>query len=222
MPEAAHISVIKRTRVPIAGVVPWGSGRLWSALSSLTAGLFKIRKIKRFKMQDQCHSNWCWATVASSVSFCYKEPSPHTQCAIANLQLKRPDCCTFPCHSPHAPGVPNAPNTLGAALNYAGHVLQLYDPDVQADASKISGGDRSGTPRMRAGEWKVSGGAHFLAIVGYDPDTGKLDIADSLSVPKPCPSMSSRPCIKTKASGTTRTIRKRRPPNNQARSGHEN
>jgi|ERR1043165_7331630 hypothetical protein len=187
MPEIAHVSVIDRTRVPIkVGGQPVFAG-LFQAFGKFAPGLFKTRKIERFKMQEQCHSNWCWATVASSVSLCYDAHSPHTQCAVANSVLDRPDCCTFKCHSPGTPGEVNKPNVLGSALNSADHILRLFDPDVQAIPSQIQQEIEAERPVCARIEWRVSGGAHFIVIVGYDPATGKLDIADSLFGPQTIP-----------------------------------
>src|SRR6185437_3941217 len=41
----------------------------------------------------QQESNWCWAATADGVAHFYDSSSTWTQCAIANSELGRTDCC---------------------------------------------------------------------------------------------------------------------------------
>jgi hypothetical protein len=46
-----------------------------------------------FFMQPQQRRNWCWAATAVSVAAFYDPATAWTQCALANAELGRDDCC---------------------------------------------------------------------------------------------------------------------------------
>jgi hypothetical protein len=130
-------------------------------------------------MQTQQQTNWCWAAVATSVSHFYDAASTWTQCAVANAQIGRTDCC-----GSGAGGPCNIYGFLDDALTRVGHfdhfagvaTFSSIDDEIEADR-----------PVGIRVAWS-GGGAHFLAIIGCledatnyvaldDPIYGKSDVA---------------------------------------------
>ncbi|MCK1542564.1 hypothetical protein IVB12_11550 [Bradyrhizobium sp. 179] len=174
MGELEEVSVIDRTRIPL------DLGFEEPELETTTKALHP-----NFTMQQQCHNYWCWAAVASSVSGFYDEASPFTQCLIANLVLDRQDCCDFAC------GVPNlqfdVPHTLGSPLNQVCCLGKLA-LDHRATRMEVLQEINAGRPLCVRTVWSRGaggGGAHFLAIVGYLPDTDSLILEDPFYGPTP-------------------------------------
>jgi Papain-like cysteine protease AvrRpt2 len=168
------ISVIDRTRIPLempVGVTlspPAAEPRGWKRIA--------------FHMQHQCHSSWCWAAVASSVSaFCDKS-SIFTQCIIANLELRREDCCDFHCGDTSVNPNVNVPHTLGSALNRTG-CLRAEVPG-QATRREVQQEMEAVRPICVRTLWSDNSD-HFVVIVGYNPDTDVLAIEDPLYGPTP-------------------------------------
>jgi hypothetical protein len=131
-----------------------------------------------FNMQHQQQNNWCWAAVSTSVSHYYDAASTWTQCAVANAQIGRTDCC-----GTGASGPCNIYGYLDAALTTVGHFNRSDGVVVfQALDNEIDGGRPVGIRVAWSG-----GGAHFLAVIGYledaqnfvavdDPIYGKSDV----------------------------------------------
>ena len=116
-----------------------------------------------FNMQHQQQTNWCWAAVSTSVALYYDPSSTWTQCAVANAQLGRTDCC--------GSGAGSACNVYGfldRALTTVGH-LDHWSGGV-ASFQSIDGEIDAGRPLGIRVAWS-GGGAHFLAIIGYLEDT---------------------------------------------------
>lgn len=147
----------------------------------------RIQVAPHFTMQDQCHTNWCWAAVASSVSHYYDETSPHTQCLIANIELNRHDCCDSPCGTTGLEF--DVPHTLGSPLNRV-RCLSRLTFDQRATRMQVQEEVSAGRPICVRTVWSGDEGgelgpAHFVAIVGYLPDTDGLVIEDPLNGPTP-------------------------------------
>jgi hypothetical protein len=132
-----------------------------------------------FNMQHQQQANWCWAAVSTSVSHYYNPASTWTQCAVANDQLGRTDCCgAGGSTSCNVYGfLDSALTTVGHLDHMVGSVASFQSVDDEVDAGRPIG--------IRVA-WS-GGGAHFLAIIGYledapnyvavdDPIYGKSDL----------------------------------------------
>jgi hypothetical protein len=177
MTDPKHISVIDQTRIPLdvkperAPAKRRRRHRGWTTIE--------------FEMQHQCHSSWCWAAVAASVSNFYREPPDITQCHLANIELHREDCCSVDC------GVDdvefNHPHTL--PLNRIG-CLELWVRDERASRTQLQRELAAGRPVCARILWSAgvaqngqprpagTAGAHFVTIVGYLPGADKVAIED--------------------------------------------
>jgi hypothetical protein len=177
MNQPTFTSVIDQTRIPLD---------LKAGLESAKPAATQQRGAKiEFEMQPQCHSSWCWAAVAASVSTFYKEAATFTQCHIANLELHRDDCCSVECHVDDVEF--NRPHTL--PLNRVG-CLDQWVRDERATRTQLQQELAAGRPVCARVLWSsgeagdelapgIGGaGAHFVTIVGYLPDLDKLAIED--------------------------------------------
>lgn len=128
----------------------------------------------------QEQNNWCWAATSNGVSHYYNHASTWTQCAIANSDLGRNDCC-----GGGASGPCNVYGYLDQALTTVGHFDHLAGSVAafQSVDQEIDGGRPMGVRVAWSG-----GGAHFVAIGGYrelpdqyvhveDPWYGPSDVA---------------------------------------------
>jgi hypothetical protein len=144
-----------------------------------------------FKVQRQCHSNWCWAAVAASVAAFSDAASPFTQCVIANSELERDDCCDFKCDDLNVNPDINVPFMLGSSLDLV-DCLREENP-AQATRAQVLEEIAAGRPLCVLTIWsqdnpshgRARGGAHFLAIVGYRADTDVLALEDPFYGPTP-------------------------------------
>jgi hypothetical protein len=130
-------------------------------------------------IQHQQQTNWCWAAVATSIALFYDPASTWTQCAVANGELGRNDCC-----GTGASGPCNVYGFLASSLTRVGHLDHWTGSTTSFTdvRTEIDGG----RPLCLRTAWS-GGGAHFLAIIGYrnlvemlavdDPWYGKSDIA---------------------------------------------
>jgi hypothetical protein len=127
-----------------------------------------------FDMQHQTHSKWCWAATSTSVSHFYDPHSKWTQCKVANKIKGRSDCC-----GAGAGGPCNEGDSLSDALEVVGHLReQIGEPALFSD---IAAAIADGHPYCARIAWS-GGGAHFMALVGYDGSEGRhLTIADPIS-----------------------------------------
>jgi hypothetical protein len=113
-----------------------------------------------FIMQQQQQSNWCWAAVSASVSQFYEQNSAWTQCAVANTQLGRSDCC-----GTGASGPCNVYGYLDKGLQEVGH-LDHWQGGTTPFAT-LSNEIMAARPLGIRVAWS-GGGAHFIAAVGAD------------------------------------------------------
>jgi hypothetical protein len=131
-----------------------------------------------FTMQHQEQSNWCWAAVSTSVSHYYHSGSAWTQCAVANAQTGRNDCC-----GAGASGACNIYGFLDQALQTVGCFVSMQSGT--SDFATVDAEIAAGRPVGIRVAWN-GGGAHFLAIIGTrelaphyvavdDPIYGKSD-----------------------------------------------
>lgn len=145
------MSVIETTRVPLG----------LNSQAAQSHGSERSVAIE-FEMQEQCHSNWCWAAVAASVATYYNQGRVVRQCEVADLDLKRDDCCQHPCGEE---GVDfNVTNVLASPLNRL-RCLERYARKKRATADEVLEeltAERALCARL---VWR-DGGAHFVTIVG--------------------------------------------------------
>lgn len=131
-----------------------------------------------FSMQAQQQTNWCWAAVSTSVALFYDPASTWTQCAVANGELGRNDCC-----GTGASGPCNVYGFLGSSLNRVGHLAS--QTGSSSTFATVRAEIDAGRPLGVRTAWS-GGGAHFLCIIGYriyeqmlavdDPWYGKSDV----------------------------------------------
>jgi hypothetical protein len=126
-----------------------------------------------FNMQAQAQSNWCWAATATCVSHFYWLWSTWTQCAVANNELGRSDCCNST-----VPSACNVPWYLDKALTRTRNFVSVMGPATfQQVRDEIDAGRPVGA---RVG-WS-GGGGHFMVIYGYSFVVGTqyFDIDDPI------------------------------------------
>jgi hypothetical protein len=129
-----------------------------------------------FVIEHQRHSNWCWAAVAASIASFYEAATRWSQCAVADAELRRSDCC-----GAGGSGACNVGGYLRTALALVGHL----DDWIQASSTfaavivEIDGG----RPLCARTRW-VGGGAHFVALFGYNGAGGPSGV-DLVSVGDP-------------------------------------
>ena len=150
------MSVIDTTRRPLDL-----SGR--PAVSSQSGH----RAMINFAMEEQCHSNWCWAAVAASVAAYYDRGTYKKQCNIAALELAREDCCSYSCGAEDVEC--NLTNVFASPLNRV-RCLERLERFKQATPSEVLEELEAGRPICVRTLWP-DGSAHFLAIVGCWSDT---------------------------------------------------
>jgi hypothetical protein len=173
--EGRHI---ERRLVDLLGAVTIPVARwfdLWSHLRWLLPGWDRLG----LQMQRQQETNWCWAATATSIAVYYDPSTTWTQCAVANAQLNRTDCC-----GGAGATYCNVYGYLDAALQTVGHFDHIAAG--AASVTSVDGEIDAGRPLGIRVEWR-GGGAHFLAAVGYledavtyvavdDPIYGKSDV----------------------------------------------
>ena len=126
-----------------------------------------------FTMQRQTESEWCWAATSTSVAHFYKPSSAWTQCKVANKIKGRSDCC-----GKGASGPCNEGDSLGDALQVVGHYVE--EDGEPASFSDVQAQIAARLPFCARIAWS-GGGAHFMAIVGYDATEGEyMTIADPI------------------------------------------
>ncbi len=127
-----------------------------------------------FTMQHQQQSKWCWAATSTSVAHFFKPSTGWTQCKVANHIKGRSDCC-----GSGASGPCNDGDSLEDALNVVDH-LNYVEGDA-ASYDNVQGMIAAGLPVPVRTAWS-GGGAHFIAIVGYEEAEERLlTIADPIS-----------------------------------------
>jgi hypothetical protein len=115
--------------------------------------------LPNFSMQRQTQTNWCWAAVSASVAAFYRGQTTWTQCAVANAELARQDCC-----GSGAGGACNQTNTLDTALTTVGHLRRWAGG--AADFTAVQGEIGAGHPLGCRVGW-ANGGGHFVVIAGW-------------------------------------------------------
>src|SRR5215813_13109914 len=126
-----------------------GSSALWASrcrigdlvdIARLIDDLFWDRL--DLSVPHQAESNWCWAATSDGVVHFYDTSSTWTQCAIADSELGRTDCC-----GGGASGPCNVYGYLDQALSVVGHfdhmtstVADFQTVDDEIDAHRPSAG----------------------------------------------------------------------------------
>lgn len=120
-----------------------------------------------FTMQSQIYSNWCWAATASSVAVFYTSSSNvWTQCKVACKEKNLTTCCNSPVPSPC-----NTYGTLGSSLTTVGH-FNNSEAAAATTWAKVKAEILAGRPIGARTAWS-GGGAHFVAIYGYQDYGGQ-------------------------------------------------
>lgn len=134
-------------------------------------------------IQQQCHTNWCWAAVVASIADFYNPGTNCTQCIIAITRLEDPDCCDAECEKDDDAKY-NIPSTLQSTLHICGCDDGVHPlPDVAAPLDKIESQLSNGRPvcvRVSWTEDEFFGGGHFVVIDGFEAGTGRLHVVDPL------------------------------------------
>ncbi len=136
----------------------WHEGSDWSGIRDNWLRLPPTAQLN-FVMQAQTQSNWCWAATSVSVARYYNAGTTWTQCAVANGELGRTDCCTT-----GAAGPCNQANTLNTALTRVGHLNRMTSGPITRE--QIRAELAAGRPVCARTAW-AGGGAHFVAITGF-------------------------------------------------------
>jgi hypothetical protein len=139
------------------------------------------RKLK-FIMQDQQHSNWCWAAVAASVASFYGLGARFTQAELAKIELDPEE--RDGTRRSKSPNLLNKTHVLGAPLYRIGCAPDL-GAERMATLAEIRKEIDSGRPVCARIIWtgangddRAAAGAHFVAIIGYEAGTDRVAIED--------------------------------------------
>jgi Papain-like cysteine protease AvrRpt2 len=141
-----------------------------------------------FEMQQQQHSNWCWAAVAVSVARYFDPDSKWCQCRLASRMAKREKLKVSGCGTcREATGVPkkcNQPWYLQKALRIV-KMLKGKPKGAPLSYRKTRQLIKAGRPVCARILWGQGPDAHFVAITGCfktksgerwvdveDPDSG--------------------------------------------------
>src|SRR5204863_1759343 len=111
--------------------------------------LFRWHRLD-FSMQHQQQTNWCWAAVSTSVALFFNPSSGWTQCAVANGELNRNDCC-----GAGASGPCNVYGYLDTALTRVGHL----DHKATGTSDVFSNSDRD--------QWRPAAGRADGRVRGW-------------------------------------------------------
>jgi hypothetical protein len=131
-----------------------------------------------FTMQPQDQTNWCWAAVAASADAFFNAVSAQSQCAIANGELGRTDCC-----GGGAAGPCNVYGLLASALTRVGQ-LWLWGYKKTATLPQIHS-EIDGSYPVCFRTASAGGGAHFIAVVGYLPGSETISGSEFVAVEDP-------------------------------------
>src|SRR5205807_2083139 len=113
---------------------------------------------------------------SEAVARFYNPSTNCRQCVIANVQLKRDDCCTSECASEDDLDY-NVPQPLESVLNRFGADGGADLPDQPAELEKVQREINRGCPVCVRILWDAGEG-HFVVITGYVPGTSRLYVQD--------------------------------------------
>ena len=151
--------------------------------SAGTSGAHNGWTVLGVKIQQQCHTNWCWAAVAASIAKFYNSKTDCSQCVIAITRLDDPACCDAECGTKDDAEY-NVPSTLQSTLGICGCDNGVYpEPDVAPPIEDVQNQLIAGHPvcvRVVWTEDDYSGNGHFVVIDGFEPGTGQLYVLDPL------------------------------------------
>ncbi len=119
-----------------------------------------------FTMETQLFSNWCWAATATSVAKFIAATTTWTQCKVACTEKGLTTCCNS-----RLPSACNTYGTLGSSLTTVGH----FNKSEAASSTtwvKVKAEIVAGRPIGARTAWS-GGGAHFVAIYGYQEYGGQ-------------------------------------------------
>lgn len=127
-------------------------------------------KLKKFELQKQKHSLWCWAAVSASVEHYFSPRSTSSQCRVANKVLGVADCCQTP--TPQRCNQPQALEDALAVGRLRGRTLEraLTPHEIRREI-------KGNLPVCVFIKWR-GGGGHFVVICNYDKVNNVVDVAD--------------------------------------------
>jgi hypothetical protein len=167
--QKAATSVIERTRVRLGPVAR-------AAARAKPAAPVENRSHRLdFRMRRQRHSNWCWAAVSTSVALFYQPAGKWTQCAVANSELGRKDCCRK-----GAGGKCNVIGHLQDALTVVGHATAPPFVVGAVGFDRAQAEIDGGRPLGVRTQWEGGETGHFVTIVGYHRGVDLLTVDDPL------------------------------------------
>jgi hypothetical protein len=73
-----------------------------------------------YQIQEQAHTEWCWAAVGASINNYFSPEAPITQCQLANHVLGVDDCCNDP--------FPNDRDSTATLQDVLGKLQLLQEP----------------------------------------------------------------------------------------------
>ena len=171
-----HSETLRRQRIREAAYFRWiNRGKPnrddWADWFIAEASEDTFRNLINFTMQHQQQTNWCWSATAASVAVFFDSATSWTQCSLANAELGRNDCC-----GTGASGACNVGWYLDLALRRADdHLSSMLSRS--ASMLEIKTEIDSDRPMCLRVAWQ-GGGAHFLAIDGYNRDLDMLSVDD--------------------------------------------
>ncbi len=129
-------------------------------------------KLNNFPMNQQEHSNWCWAASSSMILGYFGKTV--TQCSEVNYALNSSYACgnsTFYWNS--SLNQPDSTYTIGKILTHWGVANSVYNYNLSkaSVASRIE----SNKPFVILWTWR-SGGGHFVTVYGYTNTGNSLNI----------------------------------------------
>jgi hypothetical protein len=125
--------------------------------------------ILNYQIQQQLLEDWCWAAVASSISFKYNPNSNWTQSRIAGTLLD-PVCSNIvEGNTDNAPSICQQPFSLEAALACTRN--RAWKVDRQLTLDEIIGQINGGWPLCCQIHWDDVDKSHFVTIYGYSGNT---------------------------------------------------
>jgi hypothetical protein len=112
-----------------------------------------------FSMQNQNHTEWCWAAVSVSISHFYNSVSSWTQCDVVDAEFSLSNCCSNGSSSQC-----NQPWYLDKALTRTSN-LNVMSTEVTS-YQDLNTEIENGYPLCCRIGWN-GGGGHFVALHGY-------------------------------------------------------
>ena len=126
--------------------------------------------ILNFQIQKQLLNEWCWAAVASSISFKYDPNSIWQQSKLAAEILSSVCINVDPSSAGNAPQVCHQEYKLSVVMqNYTKNSAWMVERVLTLDEIRYQ--INSGWPICCQIYWQSIGNAHYIVIYGYEGNT---------------------------------------------------